>query len=306
MNDQAAVVRVCTFSGASSLPILMGVELGLFAENGLSVELNLTRSSRKLMEGLLGGRFDVVHAAPDNYIEWRDRTGEPIVAWIGGTSGPISLVAEPSVRQARQLAGRRIAVDAVTSGFVSILRRMLRTAGLDANAVELVPLGATELRFQALREGRADATMLTLPWSLLAAEDGFPILAQHHEVIPRLQGSCGGSLAGWLDAHPDEADSYLRSICAALTWLHLPGHGEPTNRFVADRYGMEPVHADRVRRAILDPVTGWPPSALVDPVGIELVCELRRENGQPPKEPPWSYVTLEPYRRVMGFGLVEP
>jgi hypothetical protein len=34
------------------------------------------------------------------------------------------------------------------------------------------------------------------------------------------------------------------------------------------------------------------------------VCELRAENGTPAKESPGAYFTLEPYRRVLGFGLL--
>jgi len=299
----ATPLRVSLFGGASSLPILVAAEQGMFEAAGLRVELTLTRSSRELMEGLVDGRFDIVHAAPDNYIEWRDRTGTPILAWLGGTSGPLTLVASPSIRDVRTLAGRQVAVDAVASGFVSILRKILRTAGLGDEEVELVPMGATELRFKALRAGETAATMLTLPWSLVATDEGFHVLAAHLDVVPRLQGSCAASLAEWLDANAALADSYLRVICAAMTKLLLPGQEEATNRFIAERYAIEARHADAVRRAILDPRTGWPPSAFIDPAGIEQVCELRRENGQAPKQPAASYYTLEPYRRVMGFGL---
>ena len=171
------------------------------------------------MSGLLEGRYQVVHATPDNFVAWRDRTGAPIVAWVGGSSGPIALVGRRGISSVAELAGRSIAVDAPTSGFVSILRRILRTAGVDPASVHLDPLGATHLRAAALREGRTDASMLTLPWSAAAASEGLPILADSRTAAPRLQGSCGGSLEPWLEANPSEADGYLRAIVAALTWL---------------------------------------------------------------------------------------
>ena len=123
-------LRICLFSGASSLPIRVADHMGMFERAGLAADHHLTRGSRELMEGLLAGRYDVVHAAPDNFIDWRDRTGADIVAWIGGASGPLQLIGSPEVAGVGDLAGRGIAVDSPESGFVSILMMILRAGGL--------------------------------------------------------------------------------------------------------------------------------------------------------------------------------
>jgi ABC-type nitrate/sulfonate/bicarbonate transport system substrate-binding protein len=292
------------FSGASSLPIIAAGHLGLFAALGLDVDFDITRSSKELMEGLIDGTFDLVHADPGNFIDWRDRTGAPVIAWLGGTSGPLRLVAAPEISSVSDLAGRQIAVDAVTSGFVSVLRRILRWGGLDEGDVELVPLGATQLRFEALRSGDTAATMLTLPWSAIAEREGFSIVADQEEVLPRMQGSCAASLEPWLEQHAATADDYLRALCASLTWLDDPNNAPAASALVMEHYGIDQSVADEVRRSIMDPRTGWIPSGMIDPRGMEMVCELRAENGNPPAGPASSYYTVEPYRRVMGFGLL--
>lgn len=295
-------VSVCMFGGASSLPILAASQRGLFEASGLDVDITLTRSSSDLMQGLLDGDFDIVHAAPGNFIAWRDRTQAPIVAWLGGTSGPIRLVAQPFVSDLTDLAGRDVAVDAVTSGFVSILRYILRAGGIDD--VDLVPLGATSLRFEALKAGETTATMLTLPWSAVAARDGFQVLADQNDVLPRLQGSCAASLRPWLEDHAHLADAYTRAIVAAITWLNDPVNASEGTALVAANYEIDPDIADDVRRSIMDPRAGWVPSGMIDAEGMELVCRMRTENGQAPQGPPESYYTLSVYRRVLGFGLL--
>jgi NitT/TauT family transport system substrate-binding protein len=297
-------LSVCTFSGASSLPLLVAEERGLFAAAGLNMTLVQTRSSDELMTGLVERRFQIVHAAPDNFIAWRDRTGHPIVAWIGGASGPLALMARPGIAGVADLRDRSVAVDAPTSGFVSVLRKILREAGLAADDVRLEPLGATNLRANALLEGRVDATMLTLPWSAVAVRAGMVVLADGRAAAPRLQGGSGGSLAPWLEANPDVADAYLRALVAAITWLQLPSEQEAARELVERRYDLTPGIAEEVRAAFSDPRGGWLPSALLDPAGMAAVCELRAENGMPPKESPEAYLTLEPYRRVLGFGLL--
>jgi ABC-type nitrate/sulfonate/bicarbonate transport system substrate-binding protein len=297
-------LRVCTFAGASSLPLLAAEELDLFRASGLDVELVQTRSSDELMNGLLDGGFQIVHAAPDNYVAWRDRTGAEILAWIGGTSGPVSLVARPGIATIEDLRGLTIGVDAPTSGFVSLLRKLLRSAGLGPDDISMEIVGATHLRATALREGRIDASMLTLPWSASIARDGFPILADARIAVPRWQGSSGGSLRSWLEAEPDAADAYLRTIVAALTWLQVPENAERTRDIVKRRYEIDADLAETVRSAFVDPVGGWPPSGLIDPAGMAAVCDLRAENGEPAKLAPEAYVSLEPYRRVFGFGIL--
>ena len=294
-------LRVCLFSGASSLPIRMADHMGLLRAAGLSAELHLTRGSKQLMEGLLAGRYDVVHAAPDNFIEWRDGTGADIVSWIGGTSGPLQLIGSPELEGVGDLAGRGIAVDSPDSGFVSILMKIVRAGGLAAEDVSLEQVGNTRLRYEALTEGRTSATMLALPWSAMALESGFSLLGDRDHVLPGMQGSCGASLQTWLATRPDTADSYLKALCATITWLNHPENFGEANRYICDTYGTTPTLADRVRRSIMDPRTGWSPSAFIDPAGIEMVCRLRTENGRPPDGPPASYYTLEPYRRVFGF-----
>jgi NitT/TauT family transport system substrate-binding protein len=298
-------LHVSTFAGASSLPLYVAAEQGMFARAGIEVEFVATRSSDELMSGLLDGGFEIVHAAPDNFVAWRDRTGAPIVAWIGGSSGPIVLVGRPGITSVADLAGRTIAVDSLSSGFVSALRKILRTAGVDPASVVLDPLGATHLRAAALREGRTDASMLTLPWSAAAAREGLPVLADSRAAMPRLQGSCGGSLQPWLEAHEGEADGYLRAIVAALTWLSQPSNHESARALLEQRYGIEPELAETVRAAFTDPATGWPASAAIDLIGVEAVLELRAENGAPAREPTAAYLDLRPYRRVLGFGLLD-
>jgi ABC-type nitrate/sulfonate/bicarbonate transport system substrate-binding protein len=300
----AQPLRVSVFAGAAALPVHIARERGYFRECGLDVELIEARSSDVLMNGLINGAVDVIHAAPDNIVAWRDRLGADIVAWIGLASGPLALVAARGTPSVAALRARRIAVDALQSGFVSVLRRMLREGGVDPTEVELVPVGSTDMRFEALASGRVAATLLTLPWLLSAIDDGFAVLIEQRTVAPRLQGSCGASLRAWLSTHDEMADGYLRAIVAALTWLYLPASLPLIHSHLRERYNVGDRHAAAICDAFLDPASGWPPSARIDPVGMEAVCELRAGTDAPALESPATYYSLEPYARVLGSGLL--
>lgn len=294
-------LEVATFSGASSLPLFVASERGHFQRGGLDVRMTTVRNSDQLMNGLLDGTFQIVHSAPDNFIAWRDRTDRDIVAWIGGAGGPLALVGAKDVPDVEALRGRAVAVDSPESGFVSTLRLILRAAGVAEEDIRLEALGATQLRYRSLLAGETSATMLSLPWSLLAAEAGCHIIGEQSAVIPRLQGSCGASLGGWLADNAAVADTYLRALVAALTELYT-GAMDPdeVRALLRDRYAVEDRHAESVRRAFVDPVHGWPPSALIDAEGMAAVARLRTEAGRAPRSPIETYYTFEPYRRVFG------
>jgi ABC-type nitrate/sulfonate/bicarbonate transport system substrate-binding protein len=304
VTSPAQPLRASVFAGAAAFPVHVARERGYFAACGLDVELVETRSSDELMSGLVEGAFDVVHAAPDNVVAWRDRLGAEIVAWIGLASGPVALVAAAGTLGVGALRGQRIAVDAPQSGFVAVLHRMLRDGGVDPADVEFVPVGSTDRRFGALASRSVAATLLTLPWLLSAMDDGLTVLVEQREVAPRLQGSCGASLGPWLSSRADVADGYLRAIVAALTWLYLPSSLPSLRSQLRERFQVDDRHAAAICDAFLDPASGWPPSARIDPVGMEAVCELRAVTDAPALAAPATYYTLEPYARVLGSGLL--
>jgi len=300
--DADAGLRVCLFLGVAAVPQLVARRLGTFEAEGLDVEIIPTRSSDELMGGLLDGSFDVVHANPDNFIAWSDRTGIAIPAWVGGAIGPLKLVADPAVASIEDLRGRTIAVDAVTSGWVPILRRILAAGGLGPADYELRPSGTTRYMHQAVVDGVAAASMESITWWLKAQDSGFAILGDHRTVLPRAQGSAGASLDRWLEQNRDVARSYLRAIVAATTWMYLPANRTALVAEVASGLELSEPHARAVVAELLDPIGGWPPSAMIDAVGMDNVHALRAETEAPPTSPASAYWTDGPYRDAFSFS----
>lgn len=292
------LVRVGTFGGASALPLVVAERLGLFASVGLRVETERTTDSGALRRDLAEGRLEVVHLAPDNVLAWRDgaATGtEPLAvsAWLGGSNGPIALVA----REATAIAGLRgacIGVDARGSGFAPILRRLLASAGVAEADVELVELGATRGRAVALLDGRVDATMLTLPWITLATDAGATVLADHRAVAPGLLTSCGASLDGWLDGEGrDLAPAYAGALDGAIAWLRGRDGVDAATGWLADELGVAPSVAAATLAVMLDPATGWPRRSGVTPGALDAVWRLRAEAVGEPHQAPDAYLRPE-------------
>lgn len=250
------VIAVVSFGGVSALPIRAAETQGAFKAAGVIVEHSIAPSSAEIRQRLLQGDAQVAHLAPDNVISWTDE-GTPIRAWLAGSNGPIALLGR-GVQDAAGLRGKRVGVDSVHSGFVTILHGLLEPAGLGPGDVVMIPVGATRQRYAALLDGRIDATMLTLPWSRLAQRDGATELADHRHVSPGLLTSCAASLRPWLAAEPELTAAYATAWLAGLEWLRDGQNRDAASRLLAQDLGLEADLARDVLGAMDDPVVGWP------------------------------------------------
>lgn len=292
-------VRVGTFGGASAFPVVVADRMGAFRRAGLVIERTITPDSRSLRDGLAEGTLEVVHAAPDNAIAWRDGTSGAgafdACVWLAGSNGPISLVARLDTAVA-QLRGARLGVDSPHSGFAPILRRLLRRAGLEPGQVTLVEVGATRLRYGALVEGTVDASMLTLPWTRLAQERGACVLTDHRQVAPGLLTSAGIARGSWLSepATAAIAHAYRWALDTALAWLHDAIVRPDALEWLAEDLGVGAGTARATLDAMLDPATGWPRTTVLGPGALDEVHRVRSEAGTTPRLPADAYLCAEP------------
>ena len=61
-------LKVIVFEGVQNLPLFAALANGLFAGQGLDIDLTFTPDSGTLRNGLADGRFDIAHTAVDNAI----------------------------------------------------------------------------------------------------------------------------------------------------------------------------------------------------------------------------------------------
>lgn len=294
----ATTVRIGTFGGVSALPVLVAADRRLFGQLGIDAHLVRVASSGELRDGLLGGQLDIAHATVDDLIAWRDGSGADVVGWLGGTSGPVALVANPPITSVADLRGRAIGVDDPRTGFATILRGRLRDAGVPEGDVELVAIGATRLRLDALREGRIAATLLSLPFSLQARDSGARILDDGGADPP---AAAAISTRAWLEANASVAEDYYRAVLAALRFLMTARSGDEPVLTVARILGVEARHAAEICTRLFGSPPGWPTSARPDNAGFEAAWRLRAQTGDQPKASPDSYLSDLVYSRVRAW-----
>ena len=281
---QAAIeVRVMGFGGSSNWPLYVAQERGLFSANGLDVRISAARDSTTQLADLAEGRIDIAMTAFDNVIAWDERhdAANAIVAFLGvNNGGRSSLLAAPSIARVEQLRGARLGVDAVASGYALVLQELMHRGGVEPGDYVLISVGGSRQRWEALRDGRVDATLLNAPYDATAEDAGFRKLASSSSAFGAYQGSSGAAKRSWAEAHGATIVSFIRAYVAAVEWLHDPANKEAALAILAKHLpGMRADEAERSYRELVVEPGGFSPRAAFDLEGARTVLALRRKYG---------------------------
>jgi ABC-type nitrate/sulfonate/bicarbonate transport system substrate-binding protein len=302
-------VKVIVFPGANNWPIWAAEARGEFAKHGIRVALTPTPNSVFLMTGLIQGKFDVAIAAIDNLVAYQEGQGEvkvegeiDLVAVMGANNGFNSLMAAPGVKDIADFRGRKVAVDAATTGYAFVLYDILRRNGLTAGDYVVERAGGAGRRWDALREGKQDGTLLSLPWDIIAAKNGFKRLATSNDV-GRFQGSAGIVQRKWAAANEARLVAFIRGYVAGLDWISDQQHRDEAIALLRKNLRSLTLDlADASYTVLLDPSTGLQRKAQLDVAGLRTVLALRSEYGQPRKTltDPMKYYDPSYYRKALG------
>lgn len=300
-------LSVIVFPGGFNLPIWAGQSQGYFADEGLELDLHLTRSSKEQLAGMIHGDFDIGMTGIDNVIAYMEGQGEAeihaepdLVTFMGGDDAFLSLVTVGDVKSFEDLRGRTLSVDAMTTGFAFVLRKMIQKAGVEDD-VTYESVGGVMERWEALKAGTHAGTLLLPPFEIIGQKMGLNLLARGRDVLPAYQGVIGATRRAWAEENSEALIGYIRAYRRALAWLYDPGNRRAAEGILVERVpNMTAEVAEATCNEFLNPETGFDPLAAVDWNGIKVVLDLRSEFGEPQKTlaDPQKYVDLTWYEQA--------
>ncbi len=287
----ARKIKVIVFPGGFNLPLWAGIEKQFFKSYGLDVEPQYTVNSVEQLTGMIAGRWEIALTGFDNVVAYQEGQGEAkidvapdLFAFMGGDSAFLRLVVQPDISSYAHLKGKTLSVDALTTGFAFVLRKMLAHNGLSEDDVSFERAGGALQRFEALKAGKHAGTLLVTPFDLIGMEAGLRVLQSASEVLPHYQGISGAARRSWAKENPDTLTAFIRGYLDALDWLYASGNKQTACELLAARVpGMSPKLASSTYDILLDRNAGFDPKAALDIKGIETVLSLRSEYGRPVK-----------------------
>jgi len=284
-------LNVVVFPGGFNLPLWAAEQQGFFERNAIRVVLTPTPSSTFQMQGLAEGRFDIAMTAIDNVVAYQEGQGEAAIpqhpdlfAFMGADHGFLSLVGGHGVRAVAELKGRKLSVDAMTTGYAFVLRELLAKHGIAESEVTFERAGGALGRFEALLEGAHAGTMLVTPFDLLAMNKGHVQLARAADALGAYQGVVAAARRSWARQNEASVVGYVRGWRAGVRFLYEPANREAAEALlVANVPAMTPQLARQSLQVLLDDRRGFFREPAVDMDGLATVLALRSKYGEPRK-----------------------
>jgi ABC-type nitrate/sulfonate/bicarbonate transport system substrate-binding protein len=195
------------------MPFIIARDRGYFREEGLEPELIFIKAAQTI-PAMLAGSADFGTA-----------TGTATSAAVSGvdvrvvfalTDKPsFDLVAVPSITSVQQLRGKKIGVAAFGALTEILARHILLAHKVPQDQVAFLPLGASDVTYLALKAGTIDATMLQIPQTFLAQDEGFRKLASGADFYRAVQGGLTTTKAT-INERPELVTKTIRATQRAL------------------------------------------------------------------------------------------
>jgi len=285
-------INAIVFPGGFNLPLWAAEKQGFFAKRALDVRLHPTQNSMEQLTGLIDGKWDIAFTGFDNVVAYQEGQGEAaaksepdLFVFMGGDDAFLRLVVQPDIRSYADLKGRTLAVDAMTTGFAFVLRKMLALNGIAESQVTFERADGTMQRWEAMKAGKYAGTILRTPFDLMAERAGLRVLQHASSVFHDYQGIVGAARRGWAKDNADVLARFIRAYLDALIWLFDPASRQQAAEVLrAGVPNMTPELASDVCGVFLNPAGGFEPEARVNVAGMQQVLDLRSEYGQPQKK----------------------
>jgi len=195
------------------MPFISARDRGYFREEGLEPELIFMKAAQTIPAMLAGG------------VDFGTATGTAVAAAVSGvdvrvvfalTDKPsFDMLALPSITSLQQMRGKKIGITAF-GALAEILARQIFIANkIPPEQVTFLPLGTSDVLYIALKAGTIDATMLQIPQTLLAQDEGFRKLASGADVYRAVQGGLTTTKAT-INERPELVTKMIRATQKSL------------------------------------------------------------------------------------------
>ena len=270
-------MSIGTFS--PSIVLDLAASTGLLRATGLEILEQPVSSSPGQFRSLASGELQVAFTSPDNVLAYRFDPGNPlgdvldarIVGAVDRALG-LGLYGRPGL-SADELRGARIGVDVPHSGFALALYALGDRLGVRRDEYELVSLGSTPQRLQALLAGECDATMLNAGFELLAEQAGCVRLAG---VTDHFAPYLGTVVAVVGDEHLDAARRLLGAVTETVGEILAGTLHHEAREAAARRLGLDGDLARRYVERLRSPDEGLVTDGVVDRASLQTLVALRR------------------------------
>ena len=248
--------------------------LGYFEREGLDVDVVLMRGTAPAVQAMIAGSISAGLIANDGPIAAVEQ-GMDIAMIAGGSKITHMIIGGKGYKTYEDLRGTTIGSSTLTSGTAFVLRRVLKTKGLEyPRDYNLLNVGGTAPSFAALSAGRISAAMQAAPYSFQAQEAGFNVIGNVAEVLPNYLLSAYSVRRSWAEKNRPQVVRFLKAVLRAKKSFEEDRRA--ATQFLAKEFQLTPALAEKGLDYYLS-THAWHPELEIEMDGLKTVIDIFAE-----------------------------
>jgi NitT/TauT family transport system substrate-binding protein len=294
-SDGLVTLRVGVVPIVHVAPLLLGEEHGFFEEEGIKIEVEKATSSATIVPSIMSGDLDIGYGNITSTILARSR-GLPIrtIAVADGSSldastdtNGVLVKADGPIKDARDLEGKKVAVNALQASNYVTVRASVDKLGADSSAYKFVELPFPDM-VAAVGSGNVAGAAETEPFLTKAVQTGkYKVLFNNHNIAGTRPGNVTDT---WFSTDPvikqkhDAVKGFVRAMAKANKYAS--DHSAEARAKIAEYTSIDPKLIPNMT------LPSWPSDG-VPKKDIELMLSLMEKYGLLDKAPAYSDIVYE-------------
>ena len=271
---------------------------GYFEREGLDVELVLIRGTAQALQALIAGSVNVAVVAVDVPIAIAEQ-GFDVAMVASGSRVTHMIMGGKGYKTYEDLRGATVGSSSLTSGTAFLLRRVLKSKGLEyPRDYKLLNVGGTASSVAALSSGQIAASILSVPYSFQAQESGFNLIGRVADVFPKYLLSAYAVRRSWAEKNRPPLVKFLKALLLGKKWFEQDR--KAATEFLAKEFQLKPHLAQQGLDYYLD-TAAWHPELEIEMKGLKTVLDIYAEqtNMKGPIPSPQKFVDTSYLRQAL-------
>ncbi|MDQ1051699.1 ABC transporter substrate-binding protein [Streptomyces sp. V4I2] len=258
-------------------PLYLGQKQGFFSKRGIDLKMELAQGGAAIVPGVVSGQFQFGFSNTTSLMLAQTK-GVPIKSVVNGvaTNGKVgadvtgvAVKKDSSIKSAKDLAGKKVAVNTLQNIGDTTVRESVRKAGGDPTKVKFLEMPFDQMP-AALDGGQVDAAWMGEPALTIAKGQGARVVASPFaETDPKLTVATYFTSTKLLKENPGLVKKFTEAMTESLTYASE--HPDEARQILTT---YTKIDAQVVQKLTLP---SWPTK--IDMASLEKLASLGEEDG---------------------------
>ena len=244
-QDKAIALKVGTLKQGSLTNVWAAKQAGIFAKNGLDVELIEFRNGNEAIAAQRGGNVDLVLTIPGTAMVARERGFDLLLVAGNETSqaqapdtGSIVVRKDSSIKSLKDLKGKTIAIAGTHTQKTVAIQSLLKRNGVGPDDFKFIEMPYAS-QVDALRGKQVEVVASLDPWTTLFRNSDFAQILAYDYLESLPQQPIGGwyGRAEFVAKNKEAMKRFAQSICDSAD--HMAADPQRARKYIADYTGLD-------------------------------------------------------------------